>query len=151
MTLTDRPRRPARISGKWPALALAIAVHVIFIGVLIFSVRWQNRTPEPVMAELYAPPVKSVETPVVPRPPVVPPTPVPPPEPKPAPEPVPTPAPEPRAPTHIAKPVPPVERPDPRAADIALKAKQEEDRRKREQAEAEKRELDKREAEKREA
>ena len=31
----DRPRAPARTPGKWLALALAVAVHAAFIGVLI--------------------------------------------------------------------------------------------------------------------
>ena len=56
---TDRQRKPARVSGQWPALALAVAVHVVFIAVLVFSLRWQNRQPEPITAELYAPPAKS--------------------------------------------------------------------------------------------
>ena len=146
----DGPRKPARVSGKWPALALAIAVHVVFIAVLVFSVRWQNKKPEPVMAELYAPPPKTaaVEAPV--PPPVAQPNPIPVPEPKP--EPRPAPAVEPRpVPTVIAKPVPAIEKPDPRTAEIALKAKQEEERRKREQADRERKDADKKEADKREA
>ena len=47
-------RRP----GRKLALALAILVHVAFVGVLVWSVRWQSRPPEPVTAELYAPPAK---------------------------------------------------------------------------------------------
>ena len=54
----ERPRGPARMSGQWPALALAIVVHVAFVAVLVFSLRWQNRKPEPVTVELYAPPPK---------------------------------------------------------------------------------------------
>ena len=50
----DRPRRPERMSGQWPALALAIVVHIAFVVVLVFSLRWQNRKPEPVTVELYA-------------------------------------------------------------------------------------------------
>jgi hypothetical protein len=41
--------------GRGPALFLAIVVHVVFIAVLIFTIRWQSRAPEPVTAELYAP------------------------------------------------------------------------------------------------
>jgi hypothetical protein len=48
------------MSGQWPALALAIAVHLAFIAVLVFSLRWQNRPAEPVTVELYAPPAKVV-------------------------------------------------------------------------------------------
>lgn len=133
------------MTGRWLAFALAIAVHVAFIAVLIVSVRWQNRAPTPVTAELYAPApkVERVEEPA-PRPP-----PLPPPEPKPAPGPAPKPeAPPPKA---AAKPEPKAEQPDSRAADIARKAKQEDERRKQEQIEREKREREKKEAEKREA
>ena len=38
---------------------LAVAVHLAFVVFLIFSVNWQNREPEPVSAELYAPPARS--------------------------------------------------------------------------------------------
>ena len=48
-------RRP----GRKLALVLAILVHLVFVGVLVWSVRWQSRPPEPVTAELYAPPVRS--------------------------------------------------------------------------------------------
>jgi colicin import membrane protein len=47
------------MTGRWLAFALAIAVHVVFIAVLIVSVRWQNRPPTPVTAELYAPAPKA--------------------------------------------------------------------------------------------
>src|SRR3954466_10348428 len=107
MATRDRPRKPARMSGQWPALALAIAVHLAFIAVLVFSLRWQNRPPEPVTVELYAPPSKVVapepaaETPPppppepAPEPNPPPPPPEPKPEPKPQPKPVPPPPPEP--------------------------------------------------------
>lgn len=138
------PRKPTRAPGKWPAVTLAIAVHVVFIAVLVFSIRWQNKKPEPVMAELYAPPTRTptVETPVPPS--------VAKPVPKPAPKPEPSVEPRP-APKPLVKPAPPVEKPDPRAAEIALKAKQEEERRKREQAEVEKKEAEKKDTERREA
>ena len=139
----DRPRRPARISGQWPALALAIAVHVAFIAVLVFSLRWQNRKPEPVTVELYAPPPKmAVAEPVA--------EPVPSPSPKV--EPVPEPKPEPAPKKVVPKPEPKVEKADPRAAEIAQKArKDEEERKKREQAAREKSEREKKEADQREA
>jgi len=128
------------------AFLLALAVHSAFIAVLVFSVRWQNRPPEPVTAELYAPPTK---TPVAeaPEPPPIAPKAEPPPEPKA--DARPEPAPEPPPP--VAKPEPKVERPDPRAAEIALKAKQEEARKKREAQEREKKEAEKKDAEKRAA
>jgi colicin import membrane protein len=134
------PRKPARVAGRWPAVTLAIAVHVVFIAVLVFSVRWQNKPPEPVVAELYAPPTR---TPAV-EPPVPKPVPKPAPEPEPAVEPAPAPKP-------VIKPPPPIEQPDPRAAEIALKAKQDEERRRREQAELDRREAERKDVEKREA
>ena len=142
----DRPRKPARASGQWPALALAIAVHVVFIAVLVFSLRWQNRKPEPVTAELYAPATKTASTePVETKPPPAPEPPPAPPPPAPSPEPTPAPPPKP-----APKAEPKVERPpDTRAADIAArKSKEDEDRRRREQAEREKREAEQREADK---
>ncbi|HTQ02165.1 MAG TPA: cell envelope integrity protein TolA, partial [Casimicrobiaceae bacterium] len=110
-TRMERPRQPRRTKGKGWAFLFALAVQVGFLAVLVFSVQWQNRKPEPVTAELYAPPVK---TPVVVEPP------------PPAPEPQPAPPP---------KPEPVVEKPDTRAADIALKAKQEQERKLREENE----------------
>ena len=118
MAKPERPRQPRRITGKWWALLLAVVVQLSFLAVLVFSVQWKSREPAPVTAELYAPPVKA---------PVVEPTP--PPQPPPPPEPEPKPAPPP------PKPTPVVEKPDPRAAEIALKAKQEEERRKKAEAE----------------
>ncbi|MEO8754266.1 MAG: cell envelope integrity protein TolA [Casimicrobiaceae bacterium] len=124
---SDRPRQPRRITGKWWALLLALAVQLGFLAVLVFSVHWQNQKPVAVSAELYAPPVK---TPVAePAPPPVQPPQPPPPVPQPKPEPAPPP-----------KPAPVVEKPDTRAADIALKAKQEEERKKRIEAEQKARE-----------
>ena len=120
MAKPERPRQPRRITGKWWALLLAVVVQLSFLAVLVFSVQWKSREPAPVTAELYAPPVKA---------PVVEPTPPPQPPPPPPPEPEPKPAPPP------PKPAPVVEKPDPRAAEIALKAKQEEERRKKAEAE----------------
>ena len=142
----DRPRGPPKDAGRWPALALAIAVHAAFIAVLVFSIRWQNRMPEPVTAELYAPPAKAP----VAEPPVSPPEPQrkaePPPEPIAKPEPLPPPAPK-----AVPKPEPKVEKPDPHAAEIARKAKLEEDRKAKETADRERLAREKKDAEKREA
>jgi len=148
----DRPRTPARVSGQWPALALAIAVHVVFIAVLVFSLRWQNRKPEPVTAELYAPAPKAATVEPIETKPPPPPTPAEPPPPAPPPpEPAPPPQPAP-PPKPVPKPEPKIERPDTRAADIAArKVKGDEERRKREQALREKAEREKREAAEREA
>src|SRR6186997_1647528 len=98
MATSDRPRKPARMSGQWPALALAIAVHLAFIAVLVFSLRWQNREPEPVTVDLYAPPAKVVAPEPAAAPPPPPPPPEPAPEPKPPPKPEPKPEPKPPAP-----------------------------------------------------
>ena len=145
---TDRPRKPARISGQWPALALAIAVHAAFIGILVFSFRWQNRKPEPVTALLYAPPpTASIVDPTAPAP-----EPKPEPVPEPKPEPVPEPKPEPPLPKAPPKVERRIEAPDIRAADIAEKAKKVEDeRKKREQSAREKTARDKKETDQREA
>lgn len=143
MAPRERPQRPRRPRGHWIALALAVVVNLVFLGVLVFSVSWTNRPPEPVTAELYAPPTKAavVETPP-PRP-----KPEPAPEPKVEPKPAALP-PEPKVePRPVPKPQPPapvVEKPDPRAADIALKARQEAERK---QKEAQKKEQEKKEAE----
>jgi colicin import membrane protein len=124
---SDRPRTPREVTGKWLALALAVLVQLAFVAVLVFSVRWQNRKPEPVTAELYAPPAKSTVT-------EAPPQPVPPPQSVPQPAPQPAPLPAPAKPPAVAPPEPKVEKPDTRAADIALKARAEEERRKKAEA-----------------
>jgi len=84
---------------KWIAAILAIAIHLAFVLFLVFSVNWQNRKPEAVTAELYAPPQKTEPTKPAPEPPKPPPEP-----PKPEPEP-PKPPPEPaKAPPGVAPP-----------------------------------------------
>jgi colicin import membrane protein len=129
---SDRPRAPATTSGSWPALLLAIVVNIVFIGVLFFSIRWQNRQAAPVTAELYAPPAKVT----VAEPPPSPPQPAREPEPPPVAKPEPAPPP----PKAVPTPEPKVEQPDPRAADIARKAKAEEERKAKESAERERKE-----------
>lgn len=141
--VSERPRKPARITGRWPALALAVAVHAAFLAVLVFSLRWQNRVPAPVMAELYSPPARAPAA----EPPPAEPSP-PPPKSEPPPPPRPEPKPEPKA---QPRPEPKAEKPDARAADIAQKAKADEERRKREQAQKAKQERESREREKKEA
>jgi len=136
---SERPRAPAKTAGRWPALLLAIVVNAAFIGVLFFSIRWQNRQPAPVTAELYAPATKAA---VAEPPPVAKPEPAPPPPPPVA---KPEPAPPPPPPVAVPKPEPKVDKPDPRAADIARKAKAEEERKAKEaeRIEREKKEADK--------
>jgi colicin import membrane protein len=144
---TDRPRAPARLSGRWPALLLAIVVNLAFIGVLFFSVRWQSRQAAPVTAELYGPSRTTVAEAPVPPPPAAPP-----PEPVRLPEPPPVAKPEPAPlPKAVPKPEPKAEKPDPHAADIARKAKADEERKAKEAAERERKEREKKETEKREA
>jgi colicin import membrane protein len=129
---SERPRTPREVTGKWLALALAVLVQLAFVAVLIFSVRWQNRKPEPVTAELYAPPARTqaAEAPLRPAP-APPPQPAPvPPQPAPQPAPQPTPA----RPPVVVPPEPKVEKPDARAAEIAQKARAEEERRKKTEA-----------------
>jgi colicin import membrane protein len=121
-TRTDRPRTPRRTKGKGWAFVLALAVQIGFLAVLVFSVQWTNRKPVPISAELYAPPPPKAPVVVEQQPP--------PPPPQPQPEPAPPP-----------KPAPVVEKPDTRAADIALKAKQEADRKQKEENERRIREL----------
>ena len=115
MLKSDRPRTPRKVTGKWLALVLALLVQAAFVAVLIVSVRWQNRKPEPITAELYAPPTKAPVT-----------------EAQPAPQPVPQPPPQPAPPKPavVPPPEPKVQQPDTRAADIALRTRQEEERRK---------------------
>lgn len=120
MQKSERPRTPRQVTGKWLALLLALLVEAAFVGVLIVSVRWQNRKPEPVTAELYAPPVKA---PVVEAPPA-------PPEPPPVPAPQPAPPPT----SAVVPPQPKAAKPDTHQAEIALKARQEEERRKKDEA-----------------
>jgi colicin import membrane protein len=112
---SDRPRAPRQVTGKWLALILALLVQAAFVAVLIVSVRWQNRKPEPVMAELYAPPAKAPAAEPRAEPP-----------PSPAPETAPPPAPP--KPAAATPPEPKVV--EPRAPDLILRAKQEEERRK---------------------
>ena len=102
--------------GKWVALVLALVVNLLFVGVLVFSVSWQNRAPSAVTAELYAPATKATPAPPARLQPMPLPAPKLEPLPEPKPEPLPLPAPKPPPPT--------VEKPDQREADIALKAKQ---------------------------
>ena len=97
--------------GRRLALVLAVLVHVAFLAVLIWSVRWQSRPPEPITAELYAPPAQAR---------------VPEPEPKVAPPPPPKEQPKPEPPPPPPPPPPP--KPEPDQAEIALKAKQEQER-----------------------
>ncbi|HET8874721.1 MAG TPA: cell envelope integrity protein TolA [Casimicrobiaceae bacterium] len=128
MSPHERPAPAQRARGKWTALILALFVNLLFVGVLVFSVSWQNRPPQAVTAELYAPPPPTVTAPrrVEPKP-------------QPKLEPIP-PKPEPLPPKLEPMPKPPepaVAKPDTQAADIALKARREAERIRQEQVERE--------------
>jgi colicin import membrane protein len=110
---------------KW-ALALAVAVHLIFAAVLVFGVNWQTKEASPVMAELWS----SL--------PALAPKPAPQPEPEPAPLPEPEPQPKP-----VPKPEPKLEQPKPVKADIELKDKKKEKEKKRKEEERKKAEAEK--------
>lgn len=87
---SGRPKRPPRARGKLRAIGLALAIHALLIGLLVFGLQWTHREPEAVQAELWVPPP--------PKAPALPPTPKPePPPPKPEPPP-PPPKPEPAPP-----------------------------------------------------
>lgn len=90
--------------GQWKAGALALLVHALFLGLMIFGVSWQNQEQAAVEVELWSALPGTASRP--------PPPPAPKPEPKPEPKPAP---PEP-------KPAPP--EPKPAKADIGLKAKE---------------------------
>ncbi|MEO8849733.1 MAG: cell envelope integrity protein TolA [Casimicrobiaceae bacterium] len=119
------PRENERLPHRGVALALAVAVHLAFLGVLIFSIRWQSHEPEPVVAELYAPIAQPAK--VAPPPKVTPPPKL---------EPIPTPPPK-IEPVAVPTPQPVLQPPkvDSAAADIALKARKDEERRQRVEAE----------------
>jgi colicin import membrane protein len=94
-----RERGKPAVPGRLPAAALALLVHLLFIGLLIYSVSWKSHPPAPVMADLWAslpaPPEKFV------------------------PKPVPRPAPLPTPKLVVEKPAPELPKPD-----IALKQKE---------------------------
>lgn len=124
--------------GKVPAGILAVLVHLLFIGLLVFGVSWQNIPPAAVTAELWSslPPAPAPvrEAASKPEPKVVEPTP-----PKEAPKPEPKPKAEPKA-----EPKPPVEKPDIQLKEKELKRQKEE----KEKQEEQKRKLEKEKLEK---
>lgn len=93
--------------ARFKAGVLAIAVHVAFLIVLIFGVKWQTKAPAPVQVELWdALPhaAKPAPTRVTPPRPVVEPEPEPAPPPKPVAKPKPIPKPEPKIREAIKEP-----------------------------------------------
>jgi len=84
--------------GKKPAAVLAVLVHLVFLGILVFGLRWSSKAPEAVVVELW-----NQSPSVQPAPPAPPPPPQPvqkaePPPPPPKVEPKPAPKPEPEPP-----------------------------------------------------
>ena len=54
--------------GRFPAIVLAVIVHLLFFGLLIFGVTWKNKEPEAVTVDLWnnlppAPKTSHVPTP----------------------------------------------------------------------------------------
>ncbi len=81
------PKRPPRARGKLRAIGLALAIHALLIGLLVFGLQWTHREPEAVQAELWVPPPPKAAA-LAPTPKPEPPTPKPePPPPKPEPAP----------------------------------------------------------------
>ena len=107
----EKPVQP----GKLRAIVLAVVVHALFFGLIVFGVTWQSKPTPPVQAELWdkLPPVKKAAEPA-----------------KPPPDPKPEPKPEPPKPTPPeAKPEPP--KPDPAIAEKAEREKREREKRER--------------------
>lgn len=77
---------PANRAGKRVSMALAVAVHLLLAGFLVYGVRWQTKATDVVEVEL----VRAVPAPAAPAPVVAPPAQV---EPPPAPKAEPTPPP----------------------------------------------------------
>lgn len=124
--------------GRWRALALAALVHLALLAFLWIGIRWQNRTPETVEAEVWN--LKAQEAAPVPQATPVPPTP----------QPKEPPAPPPPAPTPVPKVVtPPVE--DPEIKIAREKKKREEQARALQAEQQRKQEIAKKEAAKKEA
>jgi len=119
--MVDEPGRVA--SG-----ALAVLVHLMFFGLLVFGVSWQKKIASPVVVDLWQdlpePLKKAALAPEPPKPPPKPPKPVP----------------EVKKEPVLPPPAPKVEAPKPSAADIELKEKL----RKQREEEAERREEQKR-------
>jgi colicin import membrane protein len=123
--------KPATVGGtpyqvppepsRWPAVAMAAAVHAVLLAFLYIGVSWQNTAPVEVEAEVWDMKVQSAAPPPPMPTPVPVPTPTPPeptpPEPEPVPVEAPTPKPMPKeAPPPVVKPQPVA----PKAPDIAL-------------------------------
>jgi colicin import membrane protein len=114
-------RDPSHVEpGLVPAGILAVLVHLLFLGFLIFGLSWKTYPPENMMVDLWSSlpqPPQPAPPPAEPVPPPQPPQPAPPPA-----EPVPPPpAPEPVQPPPEVKEAPPP--PPPPKPEIAIKEK----------------------------
>ncbi|HEX5393316.1 MAG TPA: energy transducer TonB [Rhodocyclaceae bacterium] len=110
MTPADHPLKPQEQPGKRIAFVLAVVVHAVLLGFLIYGIRWQTHVQEAVEVDL----VRSVPTVAETSRPAPQEEPAPPPKPEPKPEPKPQPKPEPKV-----EPPKPVAKPD-----IAIKDKE---------------------------
>ena len=90
--------------NRWPAIGLAVGVHAMLLAFLWIGVSWQNNAPVAVEAEIWDVTAQTAAPPPAPAP-----------EPEPEPE-TPPPQPAPKA----VEPPPVVEKPQPKAPDIAL-------------------------------
>lgn len=99
--------------GRVASGVLAISVHLVFVALLVFGINWQQKMPQPIVAELWQELPTKPES--ITQAPPEPPPPPPPPKRE-------LPPPEPPKPTPAVKPTPP--QAEPSKADIALKEKQ---------------------------
>jgi colicin import membrane protein len=127
-------RDPSHVEpGLVPAGILAVLVHLLFLGFLIFGLSWRTYPPESMMVDLWSslpPPPQPAPRPAEPAPPPPAPKPVePPPEVKEAPPPPPPPKPEIAIKEKIEKPKPaekkPVEKKPPETKQTAQKDQKE--------------------------
>ncbi|WP_371767977.1 cell envelope integrity protein TolA [Massilia sp.] len=123
--------------NRWPAIGLAVGVHAMLLAFLWIGVSWQNNAPVAVEAEIWDVTTQTAAPPPAPAP-----------EPEPEPE-TPPPQPAPKA----VEPPPVVEKPQPKAPDIALeREKKRKEELKRKQLEEEReRELQEKRAEEKKA
>ena len=108
--------RKADEPGRVASGALAVVVHLMFFGLLVFGISWQKKVASPVVVDLWQDlPEPSKKVVLPPEPPK--------PAPKPVLQPPPKPVPEVKKEPVRPPPAPKVEAPKPSAADIELKEK----------------------------
>lgn len=129
---TGSPYQVPPEPNRWPAIGLAVGVHVLLLAFLYIGVSWQNNTPVAVEAEVWDVTTQTAAPPPPPPPPPQEAEPEPP-----APRPVPVPVPKVAPPREIDEPV------APKQPDIALerkKKREEEAKKQRAEEEREERE-----------